>query len=245
MRTVPKAGWWPRAGAMLIDALILTAVALVVGIVAAASGASTDTATIAIYVAIFLATVIYSPLMMARPGAVNGQTVGKQALGIRVVHAEGGEMTVSRGLLRDGVGKALLGIIPFYSIVDVLVPLFDQQNQALHDKVGSTFVVLADAEQAIATDRDLTPAEAPHAAWSAPSQPVPPAGSAVPSPFAPPPPPPPPDTAPLPPLPPPPPEPTEPPDLGGFAPPVAPAPAPARDEDEDARPRGPFGPSYD
>jgi uncharacterized RDD family membrane protein YckC len=235
MRTVPKAGWWPRAGAMLIDALILTAVALVVGIVLAASGADTESATIAIYVAVFLATAIYSPLLMARPGAVNGQTIGKQALGIRVVHAEGGEMTVSRGLLRDGVGKALLGLVPFYSIVDVLVPLFDQQNQALHDKVGSTYVVVADAERALAPDRDRTPAGAP-AAWSAPSQPVPPAGT-TPPPFEPPTPPPPP--------PPPPREPAEPPDLGGFAPPVAPAPPPARDDEDDARPRGPFGPSYD
>ncbi|WP_354701487.1 hypothetical protein DSM112329_01803 [Paraconexibacter sp. AEG42_29] len=261
-----KAGWWPRAGAMLIDALILTAIALAVGITMSGAGASTDDATIAIYVVVFLASVTYSPLLMARKGDANGQTVGKQALGIRVVHSEGGEMTVPRGLLRDGLGKSVLGIIPFYTFVDVLVPLFDAEKQALHDKLGKTFVVPAATlpHSLGAATGDAPPA---HPAWSAPptyprsGAPLPPAPNNVPPPPPPPsrsPSPPPPsfdkspgpslDKSPSPPpsfqKPSPPPSPAGPPDLGGFAPPSAPPPArPREDEDEDTR--GPFGPWYD
>lgn len=145
---LPRASWWARAGASIIDALILVAVGIAVGIVAALAGASGNGSTIAIYGFVFVATIFYSPWLMAREGDANGQTVGKRAMGIRVVHAEGGPMTFSRGMMRDGVGKLVLGIIPFYTFVDVLVPLSDARKQAIHDKVGKTFVVLADAQPA-------------------------------------------------------------------------------------------------
>lgn len=237
-----RAGWWPRAGAMLIDALILTAIALAVGITMSSAGASGDESTVAIYIVVFLASLIYSPLMMARAGDANGQTVGKQALGIRVVHSEGGDMTLPRGLLRDAVGKAVLGIIPFYTFVDILVPLFDSGNQALHDKVGKTYVVPA-ATQAHGTGTSA-PADttAPHPAWSAPpaaprdGAPLPPTHDHVP----PPPPPPPPSLKKQPALPDSPSE--EQPDLGGFAPPSAPRPGQQREDDGQ---RGPYGPTHD
>jgi uncharacterized RDD family membrane protein YckC len=232
-----KAGWWSRAGAALVDGLILLAVALGVGVVMAAAGASSGGATLGIYAVILLASLAYGPVLMAREGEVNGQTIGKHAMGIRVVHAEGGPMTLSRGLLRDGVGKTLMGIIPLYSFIDVLVPLVDRENQALHDKIGSTYVVLAaPAESPAAPGGDALPAP-PHL-WSAPSAPVPPPPPPVGAPPAPP--------AGVPAAPPPPPPgPQEPPDLGGFTPPVPPPPPspPAPDRDDDTR--GPFGPSYD
>lgn len=216
---LPRASWWARAGASIIDALILVAVGIAVGIVAAVAGADGDGATVAIYGFVFVATIFYSPWLMAREGDVNGQTIGKRAMGIRVVHAEGGPMTFARGMMRDGVGKLVLGIIPFYTFVDVLVPLSDARKQAIHDKVGKTFVVLADA---------------------APARPGPGLEAFAPPPVAtdwprsmvtPPPPPPP---APTPPA-------DDPPDLGRFVPPTAPAP-PQEDEEP---PRGPFGPRYD
>lgn len=226
-----RAGWWPRAGAALVDGLILLAVALGVGVVMAAAGASSSGATLGIYAVILLASLAYGPVLMAREGEVNGQTIGKHAMGIRVVHAEGGPMTLSRGLLRDGVGKTLMGIIPLYSFIDVLVPLVDRENQALHDKIGSTYVVPAVPASSPATPGgDALPAP-PHL-WSAPSASVPP------PPVGAPPPPPPPAT-------PPPPDTQEPPDLGGFAPPVPPAPSPPPAPDRDEEARGPFGPSYD
>jgi uncharacterized RDD family membrane protein YckC len=227
MKSAPKAGWWQRVGATLIDGLLLSAVALIVGIALSAGGTSSQDATIAIYAVVFFAALIYSPLLMAREGDANGQTIGKRAMGIRVVHADGHPMTISRGLLRDGVGKAILGIIPLYTIADVLLPLLDGDKQAIHDKVGSTYVV--DAEQVPVMTRrsaDEVTAPVPHESWAAPSPPLPPAPAAdEPEPAR--------DADR---------EPPAPPDLGGFEPPVPPTPPPARDEE---RRRGPFGPSYD
>lgn len=235
-----KATWWSRAGATTIDALIVTAVALVVGVVLSAGGLGSTDSTIAIYIVAGLVSLVYSPVLMARGGDDNGQTIGKRALGIRVVHLDGGPMTVPRGLLRDGVGKLVLGVIPFYTFADAVAPLFDQQKQAFHDRVGRTVVVHAvdgptePADPFASAARPQVQNPVPHESWSAPSQPAagplrpPPAQAPAPTPV----------DRPLP--PPPPPAPEELPDLGDFAPP---APPPKSEDDE--RRRGPFGPSYD
>lgn len=226
MKTAPKASWWQRVWATLLDGLLLSVVGLIVGVaLAAAAGGSSDDATVAVYVAVFFASVLYAPLLMARHGDRNGQTIGKGALGIRVVHEDGHPMTFKRGLLRDGLGKALLGIIPLYTFVDVLWPLPDADNQALHDKVGSTYVVDAHQVPVFTYRSEQTDGFTPPSASLPPSAPPP----APP----PPPPPPPPPVVPAP-------APQAEPDLGGFSPPAAP---PSPTEDEDAR--GPFGPSYD
>lgn len=77
---------------------------------------------------------------MARGGANNGQTFGKQIAGIRVVHEAGQPMDFAKGIIRDFVGKTVLGFVPLYSLVDSLFPLGDGRNQAIHDKIGSTTV---------------------------------------------------------------------------------------------------------
>jgi uncharacterized RDD family membrane protein YckC len=219
VKTAPKAGWWQRVGATLLDGLLLSALGLVIGIALAAGGGNSNDATIIIYGVIFFASVVYGPLLMAREGDRNGQTIGKGALGIRVVHEDGHPMTFKRGLMRDGLGKALLGIIPLYTIVDVLWPLPDADNQALHDKVGSTYVV--DAHQVPV----FTYRSDDEDGFSSPPPPPPPPSPSVP---------------PVPPAP------APAPDLGGFTPPAAPPPPPPPAppaENDDAR--GPFGPSYD
>jgi uncharacterized RDD family membrane protein YckC len=135
---VELAGWWSRVGAALIDGLILVIPLVVVAIIGAVIGSS---GLIAVgYVLLFLASLVYAPYLMAREGSDNGQTFGKSALGIRVVREDGQPMDFGKGVIRDFVGKTILGIIPFYSFVDVLFPLFDGRNQALHDKLGSTTV---------------------------------------------------------------------------------------------------------
>jgi uncharacterized RDD family membrane protein YckC len=57
---------------------------------------------------------------MMRKGERNGQTLGKQVAGIRVVADSGQPMTFGTGALRDTIGKNLLGTVTggLYSIVD-------------------------------------------------------------------------------------------------------------------------------
>lgn len=89
---------------------------------------------------------LYAPLLMARRGARNGQTLGKQTMGIRVVRTDGEPVGFSTGFLRTVVGQQLLIGLTFYvyGVLDYLWPLRDPGNQALHDKIASTRVLVAE-----------------------------------------------------------------------------------------------------
>ncbi|MCW3062958.1 MAG: domain containing protein, partial [Solirubrobacterales bacterium] len=142
-----------RALAAIVDALIVAALQLcVAGVVFVIVVLVGNTATHAGHVvrdnALFIGIPIgflYAPLAMAREGARNGQTLGKQALGIRVVRARLAPMDVPVGLLREAVGKQLLTVVTvgLYALADYLWPLGDSQRQALHDKMAQTWVVRA------------------------------------------------------------------------------------------------------
>jgi uncharacterized RDD family membrane protein YckC len=77
----------------------------------------------------------------------NGKTFGRMAVGIRVVRAKGEPMTFGFAMLREVAVKALLfGIASsltggLASLADVLWPLWDEENRALHDFVVDTRVV--------------------------------------------------------------------------------------------------------
>lgn len=77
----------------------------------------------------------------------NGQTPGKQLMGIRAVTATGEPlgwgMTFVREFLVKGIVIGVLSNFVFgiIFVINYLFPLFDQDNQALHDKMVSTVVV--------------------------------------------------------------------------------------------------------
>lgn len=144
------ANYGPRAAAALLDALVLV---VAIAVAAAAAGVEPRDAQPYVIVGALLGSLLYATPLMSRSGAHNGQTLGKQALGIRVVRQDAAAVSPGTALLRDFVGKGLLGLIPFFSIVDYLFPLSDARRQAIHDKLASTFVVRADAVP------DLRPAE--------------------------------------------------------------------------------------
>jgi uncharacterized RDD family membrane protein YckC len=135
------AGWWRRVGATLVDGLVLTIPLLVIVGVAGGPGIGPLEVIIAMGFFAPLLTSIYAPLLLMRRGVHNGQTLGKQALGIRVVRGTAQPVTFGAGALRELIGKTILGFVPFYGLVDSLFPLGDGNRQALHDKVASTYVV--------------------------------------------------------------------------------------------------------
>jgi uncharacterized RDD family membrane protein YckC len=213
-------GYGARVGAFFLDLLVVLglqfALGFAIGVVVAASGGKVsddrDLFQALSIVLGLLVTLAYLTILESRKGAHNGQTLGKQATGIRIVRDDGKRMTFGRALLREGVGKYLLAIITLYIylVVDYLWPLWDGENQALHDKVASTHVIL------LRPDRAITAAAATGApiTWGAPTPP--PFGPTAPSPV--------PAAPPRPavaPPPPPPPDQT----YGGFAPP-SPTPGP-------------------
>ena len=81
---------------------------------------------------------------MGRSGQNNGQTIGHQTLGIRVVKQDGSQFTAGNAIVRQFlVLGILMGICGLVQLVNLLWPLWDERNQALHDKVVNTFVVRA------------------------------------------------------------------------------------------------------
>jgi uncharacterized RDD family membrane protein YckC len=152
-RGVPLASWGSRVAATLIDWLILLVPAVVLGIIVIAIAAGSDTGAIVTGILGFLAYLvvlfIYAPVLMARGGEHNGQTWGKQTLGIRVVRDNGQTMSFGLAALREIVVKGLLvsiasSILPLIPwLLDSLWPLWDDENRALHDMVVSTHVVRA------------------------------------------------------------------------------------------------------
>ena len=83
--------------------------------------------------ALLLAFCIWSLVLFMR-----GTTPGKKILGLRVVREDGSNANFFTMLLREWIGKWILGACLFLGFVWVLI---DGDNQGWHDKLASTYVV--------------------------------------------------------------------------------------------------------
>jgi uncharacterized RDD family membrane protein YckC len=149
----PLASWGSRVAATVIDWLVLLipAAILVALIVGGLDGDSSWGAVVGasllsllIWSAILL---LYAPLLMIRQGERNGQTLGKQALGIRVVRDTGEPFGFWWAVVREVVVKNILvsavsifvPVLPW--LLDNLWPLWDGENRAVHDMIVTTHVI--------------------------------------------------------------------------------------------------------
>jgi uncharacterized RDD family membrane protein YckC len=148
------AGWGRRAGALIIDGLIVSVGAVVLFALLAALGLTVDTdggaaafivAALLAVLAFSVAALLYAPAMMSR---TNGRTVGRMAMNIRVIRAGGEPISFGFALLREVLVKSLLvGVIASATfglawLLDVLWPLWDEENRALHDFVVNTRTII-------------------------------------------------------------------------------------------------------
>ncbi len=67
-----------------------------------------------------------------------GQTIGKMALGIKVVDADGDTPPMGAVLMRETVGKAVSAMVIMVGFIAILL---DGKRQGWHDKIAGTFVV--------------------------------------------------------------------------------------------------------
>ena len=157
----PLASWGSRVAAAIIDGLIIFIPAAIFFfvLVAGAVGLTGDDNDVSVGVAIGAAilwflvvaavALLYAPTLMARQGSGNGQTWGKQMIGIRVVRDSGERMGFGWAALREvvvkglavGIASSIIPLLPW--LLDVLWPLWDDQNRALHDMAVQTHVVRA------------------------------------------------------------------------------------------------------
>lgn len=121
----PRAGFWQRFGAAFLDWVLLTIVAIVLQLALKGVGS-------------LLALLVQIGYFVYFEGGPTGQTIGKRALGIRVIDFDtGGPMGYGRALLR-WFGR-IVSAIPLF-LGDFWM-LWDKEKQAWQDKFANDVVV--------------------------------------------------------------------------------------------------------
>ncbi|MDE2838408.1 MAG: RDD family protein [Chloroflexota bacterium] len=127
------AGPLQRLAAFIVDAVVISVVIGVldaVGLIDLGDPTTTDQALEAVI------SFGYFILLTAAFGA----TLGKMALGMRVVEEGGQKAGFFRVLIRETIGKIVSAIVFLLGFIWIL---FDGKRQGWHDKIGGTFVVKA------------------------------------------------------------------------------------------------------
>jgi uncharacterized RDD family membrane protein YckC len=126
--TRSRAGFWRRVAAHVIDAIAINIYTLPLGLFN-----SPVIWTLGL-------VVVYAVYYTSLEGGMYGQTVGKMALGIRVVDAaDGGRIGYQRAFVR-ALGRIGSGIVV---VLGYLWMLWDPEKQTWHDKLAASVVVPA------------------------------------------------------------------------------------------------------
>lgn len=137
---------WLRIAAYIIDSLVLGVVntaAYLAVITMTATTSATGSPTVpltAVLAAIVLVLVLDGIYFVAQEGS-SGQTLGKRAVGTKVVKADGSEMSVDAALVRFLF--LLLAGLGVGGLVTVLMVALSDTKQRLGDRVAGTIVVKA------------------------------------------------------------------------------------------------------
>jgi len=121
----PRAGFFRRFAAYVIDIVLILIVAAIFYVISKPIG-------IALYLLLGIVYFAYFE------GSTSGQTIGKKALGIRVIDFNtGGPIGYGRGVIRY-IGKIISGFVCY---LGYLWMLWDREKQTWHDKLASDVVV--------------------------------------------------------------------------------------------------------
>ncbi len=148
------AGFWKRFGALLIDVIllgcvqwiVLTPILVSMGVVTdmtnMASGDGDPMAAMSKMMSIFsvssmigwVVNIIYFSFMESSKFQA---TLGKMALGIKVIDLAGQKLDITKALIRS-VGKIISGMI---LAIGYIMAAFTEKKQGLHDMIAGTLVV--------------------------------------------------------------------------------------------------------
>jgi uncharacterized RDD family membrane protein YckC len=145
----PPAGFWIRFVAQIIDSLILTTVSvLLIGICVGAviltdksldlenpGGLVIGAVLLAIAVLIMI-NWLYEALMTSSP---RGATLGKMALGLRIVRFDGTQLSFGRATARHFAKAIATPAVPL--LIGYIMAAFTNRKRALHDILADTLVI--------------------------------------------------------------------------------------------------------
>lgn len=124
------AGGGRRFVAALVDGLIIGVVNLLIGFLV---GLVLKNQVVSFGLSLLVGILYYVVYQ-----AFAGQTLGKRALGVKVLTVEGSSPSAITFFLREIIGKTVSGVI---LAIGYLMILWDGKRQGLHDKIAGTVVV--------------------------------------------------------------------------------------------------------
>lgn len=134
----PLAGPFPRFCAYLLDLIFLTLVVISIFITAMTmSGGGSGGVGLAL-VGFFAVSWGYGVFC---EGLLNGRTLGKRLLGLRVISEQGVPITAAQAVIRNLVGAAD-GPIPFFYLLALVTMTFNRKFQRLGDLAAGTLVIV-------------------------------------------------------------------------------------------------------
>jgi len=135
----PKAGFWIRVTAALLDGVIVFVLQFVLGFLLALTGsaAGNGNAEILSVVVMLFGYVLSFAYYICFTGYC-GQTPGKMAVRVKVIRCNGNDLGYGRAAYREVVCKFISGII---LCIGYLMVAFDEQKQGLHDRMADTYVI--------------------------------------------------------------------------------------------------------
>jgi uncharacterized RDD family membrane protein YckC len=146
---VPPGGFWIRFVAYVIDAFVLLVptailVGLFAGFVVLTDESMDDdepaapliVAALVMVAALIVVNWLYEALMTSSP---RGATVGKMALGLRIVRFDGARLSFGRATARHFAKYMVTPLVPL--AIGYIMAAFTSRKRALHDILADTLVI--------------------------------------------------------------------------------------------------------
>lgn len=142
LNQVRYGGFWIRVGARIIDTVLLSVLALALGVLVVAPNVSQPPDLMRLLAAeavLIVVNTIISATYEITLTATKGGTLGKLALGLQVVTPDGKRLTWGRA-----AGRYFAQLVSGFTFgIGYVIAAFDEQKRALHDHIASTRVIRA------------------------------------------------------------------------------------------------------
>ena len=137
-KLLPKAGFWIRLVAAILDGFVVLLLQGVLGgllyLAGMLNGSADDGLGLLVQIFSYLLSCVYYIFLTG----YCGQTLGKMAVRVKVIRCDGSPLSYPRAAFREIPAKFISGIV---FGIGYLMIAFDEQKQGLHDRMTDTFVI--------------------------------------------------------------------------------------------------------